>query len=94
MRILPVTRLAWVAVAVDAVAIAIYAGFLLASDGPDGGNRMLGLGPPLLAMAAASVLALIAIARRGERALLAWIALVPGGLVVLALIAEATGLME
>lgn len=94
MRILPSTRLAWVAVAVDAIAIAVYAGFLVVADRSGDGGRLISLGLPLLAMAAASVLVLVAIARRGERSLLAWVALVPGVLVLLALIAEATGLME
>lgn len=94
MRILPNTRLAWIAIVVDAIAIAVYAGFLSVADRSAGGGRMISLGLPLLAMAAASLLVVVAIARRGERSLLAWIALIPGVLVLVALIAEATGLME
>ncbi len=93
MSILPVTTLARVGLVIDAIAILIYVGVLVVVDSL-GDARAMSLGPPLLAMAVGSVLSLIAILRQGERALLAWLALVPGVLVVLALIAELTGLME
>lgn len=79
---------------VDAIAIAAYVGVLIVVDRAGAAGRLFSLGLPLLAMAAASIVALIAIVRRHERALLVWIALIPGALVLLALIAEATGLME
>lgn len=94
MRILPTTRLARVALVIDAVAVAVYALSLARVDSAGAGGRALGLGIPLLAMLVGAVLALIAIMHRGERSLLAWVALIPGVLALLGLLAELTGLIE
>ncbi len=95
MRILPSTGLARAGCAVALVAFAAYVAILVLAETwiDRSGGRMFGLAPLLLAMVIGSVLALVA-AVRGERSLLTWIALVPGALVTLALLAEATGLIE
>lgn len=80
MRILPVSGLARVAVALDAIAVIVLVAFGI-------------VGLPLVAVVAGAVLALVAIVR-GERALLAWVAL---GLLVTPLllpIAEIAGWIE
>lgn len=80
MRILPISALGRVAVALDAVALVVLV--------------VLGIvGTPLIAVTAGAVLALVAVIR-GERALLAWVAL---SLIVVPLllpVAEITGLIE
>jgi hypothetical protein len=45
-------------------------------------------------MVVGAVLAAIAVIRRGDRGILAFAAMVPGGFFLLLLIAEAVGLME
>lgn len=94
MRIVPISRLGRAGVGVVALALLLYiATLVLVIDGPRPSN-VLWLGPTLIGMVVGSGLALAAITRRGERALLAWVVLVPGVLVLLALIAEITGLIE
>ena len=87
MAVLPQTTLARVGLGIDVAAIAVFAALLVSGYG-------VGLGLPLFALALGAVLVLVAIVRRGERSLLAGLALLPGAFLLLALIAEITGLME
>lgn len=80
MRVVPVSGLARIALALDALALLVLVAF-----------RIVGL--PLVAVVVGAVLALVAIIR-GERALLAWVAL---GLLVTPLllpVAEIAGWIE
>lgn len=95
MRILPVSALARVAVVLSALGLAAYVLLLVLAESwlDDQATPALGFGAPLLAMLVGAVLALVAL-RRGDRSLLTVVALVPGALVVLALLAELTGVIE
>lgn len=80
MRILPISALGRVAVALDAVALVVLV--------------VLGIvGTPLIAVTVGAVLALVAVIR-GERALLAWVALALIVVPLLLPVAEITGLIE
>lgn len=97
MAVLPTTPLARIGLGVDVVALVAYAaviGFALRSLERSGVPVAVGWGPPVLAMAIGSGLALAAIVRDGERSLLGWVALVPGAFFLLAVATELVGLVE
>jgi hypothetical protein len=97
MRLVPSTSIGRVGLLLAGVGVAAYAILLTVHESMGGFEhiaRLLGLGLPILAMIAGAVLAAIAVIRRGDRALLAYVAIVPGGFFLLALLAEAVGLME
>ena len=94
MRILPQTTLARVGLGLDIVALAVYIAVLAIGGFFVNEARAVGLGLPILSMVVGSALVLVAIVRRGERSVLAGLALIPGAFFLLALVAEITGLME
>ena len=94
MAVLPQTTLARVGLGLDLVALIAYIAVLAIGGVFFEEARAVGLGLPILSMVVGSALVLIAMVRRGERSLLAGVALLPGAFFLLALIAEITGLME
>jgi len=97
MRALPSTPLGRAGLVLAVVGLVAYAILLAVNEAQEGlGNlgRLLGLGLPILAMVVGAVLAAIAVVRRGDRAILAYAAIVPGGFFLLLVLAEAVGLME
>jgi hypothetical protein len=97
MRILPSTPIGRVGLLLAGIGVAAYAILLTVHESMGGFEhvaRLLGLGLPILAMVVGAVLAAIAVIRRGDRGILAFAAMVPGGFFLLLLVAEAVGLME
>lgn len=92
MRILPATLLGRVAVALAAIGLVAYAVAIAYVD--DVASPVYAWGAPVAAMVVGAVLAGIAILRRGDRAILAYAALVPGAFFLVLLLAEAVGLLE
>ncbi|MGA0122906.1 MAG: hypothetical protein ACO3KD_07880 [Gaiellales bacterium] len=94
---MPMTPAGRRGIAVTALGIAVYVAFVAAND------ALAGLGSPwrVIALLASQIvlltgggLCLVAITRRGERSLAVYAALLPSTLMVLAIIAEVTGLIE
>lgn len=97
MRAFPSTSIGRAGLVIAVVGFVAYAILLAVNETQQGlGDlgRLVGLGVPILAMVVGAVLAAIAVLRRGDRAILAYAAIVPGGFFLLLLIAEAVGLME
>ena len=92
MRILPATPLGWAASAIAAVGLVAYAIAMALVD--EVASPVYAWGAPVAAMVVGAVLAGIAILRRGDRAILAYAALVPGAFFLVLLLAEAVGLLE
>ncbi len=94
---LPGTPIGRAGLVLAVVGLAAYAILLAVNESQQGlgdWGRLLGLGLPILAMVVGAVLAAIAVIRRGDRGILAFAAMVPGGFFLLLLLAEAVGLME
>ena len=94
MAILPRTTLARVGLGLDLIALIAYLAVMTIGSSTFEEARAVGLGVPILALLVGAALVLVAIVRQGERALLAWLAMLPGAFFLLALLAELTGLME
>ena len=97
MPILPTTQLGRRGLAVTAVGLAAWIAFLIANDALDGlGSpwRLLALAGSQLLLLGGGAACVIAVACRGERALLVLVALVPVALMALLIVAEVSGLIE
>lgn len=92
-RLLPATGLGWAGVVVALVGTAALVAMLVAAALQTGPDERPGFWIAWLGITAGGVLLLAAV-WRGERALLAFVALVPFGLFLVLLLMELTGLME
>ncbi len=84
-------------IAVSVVGVAAYAAFVYANDALEGlGSpwRVVALFASQIVLLTGGALCLIAITRRGERSVAVYAALLPSVLMVLAIVAEVTGLIE
>lgn len=92
-RVLPTTGLGWVGAVTALVGLLAVVALIVTDVLQTGPDERPGFWMGWLLITASGVLLLIAL-RRGERAILAYVALVPFGLFLLLLLMELTGLME
>lgn len=91
--VLPVTGLGWAGVLVALLGLASLVVMISLDRGPDTPSYVPSLWVAWLAITVGAAIILVAL-KRGERALLALVALVPFALFVVLLLMELTGLME
>lgn len=91
--VLPTTALGWAGVGVALLGLLALVALLMVDQAQTGPDERPGFWIAWLAITVGGVLTLIAL-RRGERAILAFVALVPFALFLLLLLMELTGLME
>jgi lipid-A-disaccharide synthase-like uncharacterized protein len=89
--VLPTTRAGAIGAALAAVSFVVIV-LLIASNSRDSGVNPLAFTWAVILIS--GVIELYAIARRGERSILGFIALIPAALLIVLLGMEATGLME
>ena len=90
-EVLPRTRSGALGATLSAIAIAVGV-IVIATDSPGRGRNVWAYTWALVVLAGATEL--FAILRRGERSLVAYVALMPFALLIVLLVMEFTGLME
>lgn len=88
---LPTTRSGWIGAVLAAVSVVVFV-LVVALNSPDTGRNPFAFTWGLVVLSGA--VELFAIARRGERSVIGFVALLPLAFLIVLLVMEATGLME
>ena len=91
MPVLPITRTGAIGAVLAAIAVVVFV-LAIATNGPGSGRNPFAFTWALVVLS--GVVEVFAIARRGERSLVGYVALVPVAFLGVLLGMEATGLME